>query len=83
MQGRIERLEDAFSSFGYVLIAEPVLGGEDVFCDSLDAALSKIEKKLASNQKRYGYRGKSRAALSALHHDIPNPCFGVVVESVK
>lgn len=83
MQGRIERLEDAFRSFGYVIVAEPILGSEDLFCDKLDEALSKIERKLASNRKRYGYRGKSKTALSALHFDIPNPCFGVIVERCK
>lgn len=78
---RIGRLEDAFKAFGYIVVAEPALNSEDLFADTLDAAFSKVERKFASNRKTYGYRGRSKAALSALHFDIPNPCFGVIVEA--
>lgn len=75
---RLDRLEDAFRSFGYVVIAEPILGKEDLFCDNLEEALSKIERLFRYNAKTYGYRGKSKNALDALHSIIQTPCFGVV-----
>ncbi|MBY3433866.1 hypothetical protein HFN89_06855 [Rhizobium laguerreae] len=79
MTDRIERLEEAFRAFGYVVIAEPVLNSEDLFADTLCSALSKVELTFSINAKRYHFRGRSRNALAALHAAIPHPCFGVEV----
>lgn len=76
---RIERLTDAFSTFGYVVVAEPIAGSETLFADTLRDALASIQQTFSANAVRYGYRGRSRNALSALHAAIPHPCFGVEV----
>jgi hypothetical protein len=77
MSDRIDRLEDALRSFGYVLDAEPSLGSEELFADKLDDALTAIERTFRRNAEKYGYRGHSKRAITALHTMMPNPCFGV------
>jgi len=79
MTDRIERLDDAFRAFGYRVIAEPALNAEDVFADTLDKALSKIERTHQANARRYGFCGRSKNSLAALHSILPHPCFGVEV----
>ena len=77
MSDRIDRLEDELRSFGYVLDAEPEMGSEELFADKLDDALSAIERTFRRNSEKYGYRGRSKRAIAALHSMIPSPCFGV------
>jgi len=76
----IERIKEALNHYGYVVISEPLVGQEAVFIATLSASLIKIEETLSFNAKRYGYRGKSKRALDALHSSLPEPCFGVIVQ---
>lgn len=76
---RIEQLRDALTSYGYVVIAEPLTNQEVLFANTLEDALAKVERAFSFNAKQYGFRGRSKNALAALHTAVPHPCFGVEV----
>ena len=76
---RIDRLEDAFRAYGYRIAADPIFGQEELFAHELHIALIRLEQTFEFNAKHYGYRGKSKRALAALHDVLPNPGFGIEV----
>ena len=76
---KIERLGYAFQSYGYFLDAQPIPGEEDVFAQHLSEGLAKVEAAFEFNAKRYGFRGKSKRAMAALHGMLPEPIWGVGV----
>ena len=77
----IDAIEAEFKAFGYLVTADPILGRDEDFAEALFTGLEKMRQTFAFNAKRYGYRGRSKAALVALHTDLPTPCWGVVVAS--
>lgn len=79
IEQRIERLDDAFRTYGYRIVAEPIFGQEELFAHELQLALSRIGLAFDHNAKLYGYRGKSKRALAALHQKFPEPGFGIEV----
>ena len=79
VQNRIEQYVAAIEAHGYIVNAEPVVGQEEQFYQSLVASLNVIRLTMESNAERYGFRGKSRRALAALHSARPNPGFGIEV----
>ena len=70
-----ERLYEAFRRVGYLVTAEPIPGSEDTFVSALREGFERVGDTLASNARRYGFRGLSKAALAALHQDLPRPCW--------
>ena len=68
-------LYDAFRAHGYSVTAEPIKGSESLFIQSLKDGFSKVESEMARNALRFGYRGRSKAALAALHAGLPSPCW--------
>jgi hypothetical protein len=75
----IEIIADAYRTLGYVITAEPIPGMEDQFVSTLVDGFSKLTADFQQSNKRYGYRGRSKAALAALHSAYPRPVFGVEV----
>lgn len=76
---KIEILQGAFHSLGYVVMADPIQGEEELFVATLQEGLDRIEATMQSNARRFGFRGRSKRALAALHHDLPEPVWGVEV----
>lgn len=74
-----DQQEDFLRSFGYVVTMDPILGEEEAFLDALREAYTKINKVFQHNARTFGFRGKSKNALAALHRDLPTPVWGVEV----
>lgn len=74
---RIEQLTNAIEFYGYVVTADAIEGSEDLFAASLADGLEKIERMLAYNSERHGYRGTSKRALLALHATLPVPSWEI------
>jgi len=68
---RIERAEDAFSHYGYIVTSAPIVGMEGVYADKLWCGVKRIEEFLGNRH------GKKSIAL--LHKFMPAPCWGVEV----
>lgn len=79
IEQRIDRLDDAFRTYGYGIAADPIFGQEELFAHELQIVLARLELTFGHNAKHYGYRGKSKLALEALHQMVPQPGFGVEV----
>ena len=75
MNREASNLYDGFRSYGYLVTAEPISGEEAQFVQSLKDGFAKVESAVSFNASRYGYRGKSKAALAALHAALPDPCW--------
>lgn len=71
----------AFGNYGYYLGSEPLAGALDIWVKAQFEGLAAIEKTLASNAKRFGFRGRSVNAMAALHRDLPEPAWGVEVRT--
>lgn len=77
---KIERLTYAFEAYGYAVDAQPMPGREEQFAAALAEGFAKVENTFAFQAKHYGFRGKSRRAMDALHRSLPEPVWGVVVQ---
>ena len=73
----IENMRSQYRDLGYVVISSPVAGHEIEYEQTLRAGLEKIEITLHFLNKHYGFRGRSKRALRALHEELPEPIWGV------
>jgi len=71
---KIERLASDYDTFGYVITGEAIEGMEDLFAVTLQAGFDKLISTFEFNAQTYGYRGRSKAAIAALHRTLPRPC---------
>lgn len=76
---KIERLTYAIESYGYFVDAQPIEGEEETFAKHLEEGLAKIEANFKFNAEQYGFRGKSKRAMDALHRQLPEPIWGIGV----
>lgn len=75
-------IEEALQSYGYSVIASPIEGEESLFVEKLEESLYEVVSTFKRISKQYEYRGKSKVALKTLHDILPNPGFGIVVDSI-
>jgi hypothetical protein len=78
---RIETYTAALSAYGYVVMMEPIPGEETTFGNTLAVAFAKVESTMLHHARQHGYRGKSKAALAALHAALPEPTWGVELKA--
>jgi len=71
---KIERITSNYYTFGYVITGEAIEGMEELFAATLQTGFDKLVATFEFNAKTYGYRGRSKAALAALHRALPYPC---------
>jgi hypothetical protein len=74
---RIEQYQSFFAAHGYFVAADAIEGQECLWADTLAEAAKKVERVVALNAERHGFRGLSRNALAALHSDLPSPAWGI------
>lgn len=81
VERRIEQFVSVLESYGYVVISEPVRGKEEQFAEHLKLAYDRVIATTVVNETRYKTRGRSKRALANLHSALPNPAWGVEVNS--
>lgn len=77
----IEALTGIIEAHGYIVVMEPVPGMEGAFREALRHALGTITAVMVFNEHRFDYRGRSKAALTALHRDLPEPGWGIEIRN--
>lgn len=76
-QRKIEAITAEFRTWGYYVASEPIIGQEETYIEALFSGLENMRRRIAFNRDRYGFRGRSKNAIKALHNDLPEPTWGV------
>jgi hypothetical protein len=67
-----------FDRHGYIVTGEPIEGYEQVFLDTLEAAVIKTDDNLRFVNSRYNTRGASKRAIELLVRSTPHLAQGLV-----
>ena len=77
-EGRFLGICAWFDRHGYIVIGEPIEGYEQVFLDTLEAAVIETEDNLRFVNSYYNTRGASKRAIELLVRGTPQLAEGLV-----